>query len=37
MNAAGAAFHVAGTLRADNWNGDSRVQLCIDDAAPASG
>lgn len=27
-------LHVAGHLRADNWRGERRVQLVIDDAAP---
>ncbi|MGE5547254.1 MAG: single-stranded-DNA-specific exonuclease RecJ [Solirubrobacterales bacterium] len=31
----GQAFHVAGTLRADTWQGNTTVQLIIDDAAPA--
>jgi single-stranded-DNA-specific exonuclease len=35
LQGAGATFHVAGTLRADNWNGETRVQLCLGDAAPA--
>lgn len=35
LNAAGAALHFAGTLRADNWQGREAVQLFIDDAAPA--
>jgi single-stranded-DNA-specific exonuclease len=33
----GAAFHVAGHLRCDEWQGERRVQLTIDDAAPAAG
>jgi single-stranded-DNA-specific exonuclease len=36
LNARGAGFHVAGHLRADNWQGRNGVQLMIDDAAPAS-
>jgi single-stranded-DNA-specific exonuclease len=32
----GAAVHVAGHLRRDNWRGE-RMRLAIDDAAPASG
>ncbi|MBI3447102.1 MAG: single-stranded-DNA-specific exonuclease RecJ [Magnetospirillum sp.] len=35
LSAAGAAFHLAGTLRVDTWQGSSSVQLIIDDAAPA--
>lgn len=35
LNSAGASLHVAGALRADNWQGQSGVQLFIDDAAPA--
>jgi single-stranded-DNA-specific exonuclease len=31
----GRAIHVAGRLRQDDWNGRSRVQLEIEDAAPA--
>ncbi|MBX6368859.1 MAG: single-stranded-DNA-specific exonuclease RecJ [Rhodospirillales bacterium] len=37
LQGAGATFHVAGTLRADRWNGETRVQLCLEDAAPAFG
>jgi len=33
----GAAIHVAGHLRRDNWRGGEAVQLSIDDAAPAIG
>ncbi|WP_343714363.1 single-stranded-DNA-specific exonuclease RecJ [Inquilinus sp.] len=29
-----ALLHVAGTLRLDRWNGNTRVQLFIDDVAP---
>ncbi len=36
LNARGAGFHLAGHLRADNWQGRNGVQLLIDDAAPAS-
>ncbi len=36
LNAQGAGFHVAGHLRADNWQGRNGVQLMIDDAAPAA-
>ena len=35
LNAQGAGFHIAGHLRADNWQGREGVQLMIDDAAPA--
>lgn len=31
----GQTFHLAGTLRADSWNGSTSVQLVIDDAAYA--
>jgi single-stranded-DNA-specific exonuclease len=31
----GAGFHIAGHLRADSWQGQTSVQLLIDDAAPA--
>jgi single-stranded-DNA-specific exonuclease len=31
----GAAIHVAGHLRRDNWRGGEAVQLLIEDAAPA--
>jgi single-stranded-DNA-specific exonuclease len=33
----GAAIHVAGHLRRDNWHGGGAVQLTIDDAAPMIG
>jgi single-stranded-DNA-specific exonuclease len=33
----GAAIHVAGHLRRDNWHGGDAVQLTIDDAAPMVG
>jgi single-stranded-DNA-specific exonuclease len=33
----GQGFHLAGHLRADNWQGREDVQLVIDDAAPAHG
>jgi single-stranded-DNA-specific exonuclease len=36
LNSRGAGFHLAGHLRADNWQGRKGVQLLIDDAAPAS-
>ncbi|HEY8450043.1 MAG TPA: single-stranded-DNA-specific exonuclease RecJ, partial [Bacillota bacterium] len=32
---AGSGLHVAGCLRADTWRGETRVQLQIEDAAPA--
>ncbi len=35
LNAAGRALHVAGHLRADSWRGRERVQLFIEDVAPA--
>jgi len=35
LNGRGQGFHVAGHLRADNWQGRNQVQLLIDDAAPA--
>ena len=31
----GRTIHAAGRLRADKWNGRTRVQLQIEDAAPA--
>jgi single-stranded-DNA-specific exonuclease len=38
LGAAGATLHVAGRLVADNWRGESGVQLYVDDAAdPAAG
>ena len=30
----GLPLHVAGTVKADDWQGRTRVQLIIDDAAP---
>ena len=36
LAARGRAIHVAGRLRADEWNGQIRVQLEIEDAAAAS-
>ncbi len=33
----GARFHLAGTLEVNRWNGRSRVQLNVSDAAPAAG
>lgn len=35
LKARGRRIHAAGFLRADNWNGKTRVQLQIEDAAPA--
>ena len=35
LNNRGEALHVAGKLRDDSWQGRSRIQLMIDDAAPA--
>jgi single-stranded-DNA-specific exonuclease len=35
LDRTGATLHLAGHLRADNWNGRSSVQLTIDDAAVA--
>ena len=35
LKARGARIHVAGLLRSDQWNGRSRVQLLIEDAAAA--
>jgi single-stranded-DNA-specific exonuclease len=34
LNSRGVGFHLAGHLRADNWQGRNSVQLLIDDAAP---
>jgi single-stranded-DNA-specific exonuclease len=36
LHGQGRGFHVAGHLRADNWQGREDVQLVLDDAAPAS-
>ena len=36
LDSATPALHVAGRLRLDNWQGEERVQLQIDDAAPAT-
>ncbi len=33
----GKAIHVAGRLKADEWNGRIRAQLQVEDAAPATG
>ncbi len=35
LQSGGAAFHVAGHVRADRWQGREDVQLLVDDAAPA--
>lgn len=35
MAARGRSIHAAGRLRADEWNGQVRVQLQLEDAAPA--
>jgi single-stranded-DNA-specific exonuclease len=36
LTSGGGAFHVAGHLRADHWQGRDGVQLVIDDAAPVA-
>ena len=36
LRSQGAGFHIAGHVRADNWQGREGVQLLIDDAAPAT-
>ena len=36
LKSRGRAIHVAGKLRADDWNGESRVQLQIEDAAAST-
>jgi len=36
LRARGRKIHVAGRLRADDWNGQDRVQLQIEDAAAAT-
>jgi single-stranded-DNA-specific exonuclease len=33
LSSAGVSFHLAGTLRVDTWQGNSSVQLIVDDAA----
>lgn len=35
LKARGQVIHAAGRLKTDDWNGQSRVQLVLDDAAPA--
>jgi single-stranded-DNA-specific exonuclease len=37
LGARGARIHAAGRLKTDEWNGQERVQLHLDDAAPAEG
>lgn len=37
LTAGSTPVHIAGHLRIDRWNGNSTVQLLIDDAAPALG
>ncbi|MBI3452111.1 MAG: single-stranded-DNA-specific exonuclease RecJ [Rhodospirillales bacterium] len=37
LDRTGAALHLAGRVRADEWRGERRVQLQIEDAAPAQG
>jgi len=36
LTAAGRRLHLAGTIRADTWQGRTEAQLVIDDAAPAA-
>lgn len=35
LNGAGRVFHIAGTLRADTWQGRTEAQLVVDDASVA--
>jgi len=35
LTAAGRRLHLAGTIRADTWQGRTEAQLIIEDAAPA--
>jgi hypothetical protein len=35
MAARGKTVHIAGYLRADDWNGRRRARLQVEDAAPA--
>jgi single-stranded-DNA-specific exonuclease len=35
LKARGAVIHLAGRLKEDNWNGQTRVQIQVEDAAPA--
>jgi single-stranded-DNA-specific exonuclease len=35
LSSQGAAFHFAGSLRVDTWQGNTNVQLVIEDASPA--
>jgi single-stranded-DNA-specific exonuclease len=37
LKARGRTIHLAGRLREDNWNGQSRIQLQVEDAAVAGG
>ena len=36
LKARGGRIHVAGVLRTDDWNGRTRVQIQVEDAAPAA-
>jgi len=35
LTSRGGTYHLAGTLRADTWQGSTSVQMFIDDLAPA--
>jgi single-stranded-DNA-specific exonuclease len=35
LKARGSLIHLAGRLKEDNWNGQNRVQIQVEDAAPA--
>jgi single-stranded-DNA-specific exonuclease len=35
LKARGRAIHLAGRLKEDNWNGQTKVQIQVEDAAPA--
>jgi single-stranded-DNA-specific exonuclease len=35
LKARGTVVHLAGRLKEDNWNGQSRVQIQVEDAAAA--
>jgi single-stranded-DNA-specific exonuclease len=37
LQTTGGLVHIAGFLRADDWNGRRGVQFMVHDAAPASG
>ncbi len=37
LDGAGVSLHLGGRLRADDWRGESRIQLQIEDAAAAGG